>query len=48
MIKVYWGGYGPWPVIDSPSLVNLRAWLEPLMVYGGIGLYALGWVLRFV
>ncbi len=48
LMKVYWGGYGPWPVMDNPSLASLRSWLEPLLVYGGVGLYALGWILRFV
>jgi hypothetical protein len=32
LIKVYWGGYGPWPVIDYPILVSIRAWLEPLLL----------------
>src|SRR5579872_6341248 len=39
MIKVYWGGYGPWPTIDSPVLVTLRTFLEPLLLYGGAVLY---------
>ncbi len=48
LIKVYWGGYGPWPVMDNPTLANLRSWLEPLLLYGGAALYAMGWVLRLV
>jgi hypothetical protein len=48
LIKVYWGGYGPWPTIDNPTLVAIRAWLEPLMLYGGAALYLLGWIARFV
>ena len=45
LIKVYWGGYGPWPVIDSPTLVSLRGWLEPLFLYGGAVGYIVGWLL---
>ena len=48
LIKVYWGGYGPWPTIDFPVLVSLRAWLEPLLLYGGLGLYIMGLIGRFV
>jgi hypothetical protein len=48
LIKVYWGGYGPWPVIDYPILVSIRAWLEPLLLYGGAGLYVLGLVGQFI
>jgi hypothetical protein len=48
LIKVYWGGYGPWPVIDYPLLVSIRAWLEPLLLYGGIGLYVLGLIGQLV
>jgi hypothetical protein len=48
LVKVYWGGYGPWPTIDHPVLVAIRGWLEPLLLYGGAALYLLGWVLRFV
>jgi hypothetical protein len=47
MIKVYWGGYGPWPVIDNPTLVDIRPWLQPLLIYGGIAIYAVGWILNW-
>jgi hypothetical protein len=43
LMKVYWGGYGPWPTVDLPLLVVLRLWLEPLLLYGGAALYVLGW-----
>ena len=33
LIKVYWGGYGPWPTIDFPILVTIRVYAEPLSVY---------------
>ncbi|HEV2348722.1 MAG TPA: hypothetical protein VG028_02645 [Terriglobia bacterium] len=48
LIKVYWGGYGPWPVVDNPTLVALSALLEPLFIYGGILVYLTGWVLNWV
>jgi len=48
MIKVYWGGYGPWPVLDHPALAHMRTWGEPLLLYGGAALYLLGWVLKFI
>jgi len=48
MVKVYWGGYGPWPVIDYPPWAVVRPWLEPLLLYGGIAGYLLGWVLKFI
>ena len=48
LIKVYWGGYGPWTVVDSPTLTGLRTWLEPLFIYGGAVVYVLGWVLNFI
>lgn len=48
LIKVYWGGYGPWPTIDLPILATLRLYLEPLLLYGGVTLYAFGWVAAFV
>lgn len=48
LIHVYWGGYGPWPVVDSPTLSSLRAWLEPLFLYGGALAYIAGWVLAWV
>ena len=48
LVKVYWGGYGPWPVIDYPPLVQVRAWLEPLLIFGGAVGYLAGWVLSLV
>ncbi len=48
VMKVYWGGYGPWPVMDNPTLAGLRVWLEPLFLYGGAALYLLGWGLRYL
>ena len=39
LIKVYWGGYGPWPTIDFPALVTLRTFAEPLLLYGGGALH---------
>ena len=48
LIKVYWGGYGPWPTIDFPVLATLRAFLEPLLLYGGAALYLFGWIAAFI
>jgi hypothetical protein len=48
LMRVYWGGYGPWPTIDFPALVSIRVWLEPLFLYGGGALYALGLLGRFI
>ena len=48
MVKVYWGGYGPWPVIDYPPWAQIRTWLEPVLICGGTAGYLLGWVLKFV
>jgi hypothetical protein len=48
LMKVYWGGYGPWPVIDNPTLAGLRTWLVPLFIYGGFIAYITGWILNFV
>jgi hypothetical protein len=48
LIKVYWGGYGPWPVIDYAPFAHVRPWLEPMLLYGGVALYLLGWIVRFV
>jgi hypothetical protein len=48
VMKVYWGGRVPWPTIDNPTLVAIRAWLEPLLLLGGAALYLLGWILRSV
>ena len=43
LMKVYWGGYGPWPTIDVPAFaVTLRAIAEPLLIYGGAALYLFG------
>jgi hypothetical protein len=47
LMKVYWGGYGPWPVIDPP-LFDVRLWVEPLLLYGGAVAYLAGWVLNRV
>lgn len=48
LIKVYWGGYGPWPVVDNPTLTGLRSLLEPLFIYGGVLMYLTGWVLNWI
>lgn len=48
LIKVYWGGHGPWPVIDFPVLLNVRPWLEPCLLYGGIVGYVVGWILHWI
>jgi len=48
LVKVYWGGYGPWPTIDFPILVTLRAFLEPLLLYFGGVLYIFGWIAAYV
>jgi hypothetical protein len=48
LMKVYWGGRVPWPTIDNPTLVAIRAWLEPLLLLGGAALYLLGWILRSI
>lgn len=48
LMKVYWGGYGPWPTIDFPALVTVRTFLEPLLLYGGAMLYLFGWFANFV
>ena len=47
LMRVYWGGYGPWPVVDAP-LLNIRHVLEPLFLYGGAAAYLAGWVLRWI
>ncbi|MGH9357854.1 MAG: hypothetical protein ACRD1O_01605 [Terriglobia bacterium] len=47
LMKVYWGGYGPWPVVADPTLISLRDWLEPLLFNGGLIGYAAGWILRW-
>jgi hypothetical protein len=48
LIKVYWGGYGPWPVVDDPTLLSFRHWLEPCLLYGGTVGYCVGWLLRWI
>jgi hypothetical protein len=48
LIKVYWGGYGPWPIIDLPILVTLRPFLEPILLYGGAVLYVFGWIVSYI
>ena len=48
LMKVYWGGYGPWPVMDIPALTDLRTILEPLFLYGGIIGYIVGWILNWI
>ena len=48
LMKVYWGGYGPWPVIDFPVLVGVRLWLEPTLLFGGAALYLYGWVAPYL
>jgi hypothetical protein len=48
LIHVYWGGYGPWPVVDNPTLTALRVLLEPLFLYGGLVGYVAGWVLNWI
>jgi hypothetical protein len=48
MIRVYWGGYGPWHVLDNPTLAHVRSFVEPLLIYGGAVLYLVGWVLNWI
>ena len=48
LVKVYWGGYGPWPVIDYAPWAQIRPWLEPVLLYGGALGYLVGWVLSSV
>ncbi len=48
LIKVYWGGYGPWPVIDDQPWASIRAWLDPWLIYGGAALYVVGWMLNWI
>jgi hypothetical protein len=48
LIRVYWGGYGPWPVVDDPILVRSRQWLEPCLLYGGTLGYFVGCLLRWI
>jgi hypothetical protein len=46
LVKVYWGGYGPWPVIDYAPWAQVRPWLESVLIYGGALGYLVGWLLR--
>ena len=48
LVKVYWGGYGPWPVIDYPPFAGIRPWLEHVLIFGGAAAYVAGWIVRFV
>ena len=48
LIKVYWGGYGPWPTIDFPILATIRGYAEPLLIFGGAALYLVGWIANFI
>jgi len=48
LIKVYWGGYGPWPTIDHPTLATIRVYAEPILIIGGILLYLVGWIANFL
>jgi len=48
MIKIYWGGYGTWPVYDNDILMSVRPWAEPTLIYGGAAAYLLGWILHWV
>jgi hypothetical protein len=48
LVRVYWGGYGPWPVIDYPPFASVRVWLEPLLLVGGAVLYIAGWFLNYI
>jgi hypothetical protein len=48
LVKVYWGGYGPWPVIDYAPLAQIRPWLEPLLLCGGAAGYLVGWMLSIL
>jgi len=48
LVKVYWGGYGPWPVIDYAPWAEIRPWLDPWLIYGGALLYLIGWVLNWI
>ncbi len=48
LMKVYWGGFWPWPVFDNPTLAGVRGWLEPLLLFGGCALYVIGWLLNWI
>jgi hypothetical protein len=46
LIQVYWGGYGPWPVL--PTLLSFREWLQPCLLYGGTAGYLVGCLLPWI
>ena len=48
IIKVYWGGYGSWPVYDNDLLMSFRSWVQPALIYGGVATYVVGWILKWV
>jgi hypothetical protein len=48
LVKVYWGGHGPWPVTDYAPLAQIRPRLEPPLLYGGAVGYLVGWMLSRV
>ncbi len=48
MVKIYWGGYGTWTPFDTDLLASLRAWIQPVLLYGGALVYAVGWILNWV
>jgi divalent metal cation (Fe/Co/Zn/Cd) transporter len=48
MVKVFWGGYGPWPVPDDAALNSVRTLIEPLFLTGGLTAYCTGWILRWI
>jgi hypothetical protein len=48
-MKVYWGGYGPWPVLQFPTpVVTFRTFAEPVLLCGGALLYIFGWIAVFI
>jgi hypothetical protein len=48
LVKVYWRGYGAWPVTDYAPWAQIPPWREPLLLYGGAVGYLVGWVLSRV
>lgn len=48
MVKVYWGGYGTWTPYDTDLLMNLRQWIQPALLYGGVIAYVVGWILNWI
>ena len=49
LMKVYWGGYGPWPTIEFPGVfVTVRTYAEPALLFGGALLYAFGWIAVYI